>query len=57
MLRVELSVADSGKGMSADVVGRVDLQRDQRPDVAEVDRFAVGREDLGVAEGLVERKG
>ena len=32
------------------VVGRVDLQRDERTVVAEMDRVHVGREDLGVAQ-------
>ena len=36
------------------VLGRVDLQRDHRPLVLEVDRSHVGREDLRMAEGLVD---
>ena len=36
------------------VLRRVDLQRDHRPLVLEVDRVHVGGEDLGVAQGLVD---
>ena len=36
------------------VVGRVDLQGDQGPDVLQVHGVGVGREDLGMAEDLVD---
>jgi hypothetical protein len=34
--------------------GRIDLQRDHGPRVLEVDGVHVGREDLGMAQGLVD---